>query len=184
MECGKPWKVFFYLPFTPCLIGLYGNKTTASTLRYRHTYTSTPGTTADIFNGEHYRNLCKTPVTIGGTPIGHDFFSQPTDITLSLSTDGFGPFKHRKHTCWPLILFVYNLPLEICCQLASILGLGLIPGPKAPKYFDSYLLPFVEELLKLARGVPTFDTEDQHMFILCAYLILVFGDMPAVAKLL
>jgi hypothetical protein len=143
-----------------------------------------PGTTADVFNGEHYRNLCKTPVTIGGTPIGHDFSSQPTDIALSLSTDGFGPFKRRKHTCWPLILFVYNLPPEIRCQLASILGLGLIPGPKAPKDFDSYLLPFVEELLKLARGVPAFDAEDQRMFILCAYLILVFGDMPAIAKLL
>jgi Transposase family tnp2 len=183
-ELGKPRKLFFYLPIIPRLVSLYGNKEMANVLQYRHNYTSKPGTTADVFDSEHYQNLRKTRVTIGGETLGHNFFSQPTDIALGLSTDGFGPFKRRKHTCWPLILFIYNFPPAIRCKLASLHSLGVIPGHKAPKDYDSFLLPVVEELFKLSRGVPAFDAEHQRIFMLFAYLILAFGDMPALAKLL
>jgi hypothetical protein len=40
-------------------------------------------------------------------------FSDERDIARGLSTDGFSPFKKRKKTCWPIILFNYNLPPEI-----------------------------------------------------------------------
>jgi hypothetical protein len=35
------------------------------------------------------------------------------------------------------------------------------------------------------RGMPAYDTTQSHwLFILCTYLIMVFGDMPAVSKLM
>jgi hypothetical protein len=181
---GKPRQTFSYIPLIPRLVALYRNPAVAKTLQYRHNYKSKPTRIGDVFDSEHYRHLCETDVMIGGNPIGHKFFSQPTDIALSLSTDGFGPFKRRKHTCWPIILFLYNFPPEIRTLLGQIFSLGLIPGPKAPKDYDSYLLPLVEELLKLARGVPAFDAHSKRMFMLFAYLIYCFGDMPALAKLL
>lgn len=121
---------------------------------------------------------------MGGNPIGHKFFSQPTDLALGLSTDGFGPFKRRKHTCWPIIVFLNNFPPELRMHLSKIFCVGLIPGIKAPKDSDSYALPVVEELLELAKGVPAFDAQQQRMFTLSTYLILIFGDMPTLAKLL
>src|ERR1700722_12256337 len=154
---GQPRNILSYLPLIPRLINYYANEKMANTMQYRHDYHSKPSVTADVFDGENYRNLCKEPVTLDGKPLGHRFFSQPTDIALGLSTDGFGPFKRRKHTCWPIIGFNYNLPLDIRYRLENLIPFGLIPGPKAPKDFDSFLRPLIEELRKLMEGVPAFD---------------------------
>jgi Transposase family tnp2 len=156
----------------------------ANDLQYQHDYESWPGIKADIFDSQHYQHLCKTTVMIGGRPLGHKFFSQPTDIALGISTDGFSPFKCRKHTCWPIIAFNYNLPPEICFMLEKIIPIGLILGPVAPKDMASYLVPLIDELLKLMEGVPAFDIRFLWRFLLRAYLILFFSDMPALAKLL
>ncbi|KAG9123856.1 hypothetical protein FRC07_013733, partial [Ceratobasidium sp. 392] len=107
-----------------------------------------------------------------------------TDVALGLSTDGFGPFKSRKQSCWPLILFNYNLPPSIRTQLKYIMCVGVIPGPNTPKELSTYLEPLICELEDLARGIPAFDVVDGHTFALRAYLIAAFGDMPAMAKLM
>ena len=64
----------------------------------------------DIFNGTHYHSLLTTPITIGDEEPPMWFFSDPRDISLGLSTDGFGLFKQCTKTAWPPILFNYNLP--------------------------------------------------------------------------
>jgi hypothetical protein len=83
-----------------------------------------------------------------------------------------------------LIGFLFNFPPEIRIKLASIFSLGIIPGPTAPKDYDSFLVPFVEEMLKLARGIRAWDAYAGFNFMLHVYLLLVFGDMPALAKML
>ena len=181
---GKPRKLYQYLPLTPRLTTLYTDANTAKLLRYRHEYQSRHGSSADVFDGSHYQQLRQTHVSIDGESLGYKFFSQPTDMAIGFSTDGFGPFKRRKQTCWPIIVFLYNFPPEVRSKVSNIFCMGMIPGPSAPKDFDSFLLPFVEELLKLARGVPAFDASTDLNFILRAYLILGSGDMPAVAKIL
>lgn len=60
----------------------------------------------------------------------------------------------------------------------------MIPGPNKPKDFDSFLWPLVEELIKLAVGVKTFDSDAGKHFLLCAYPILGFGDYPAMSMVL
>jgi hypothetical protein len=110
---------------------------------------------------------------------------QPTDIALGLLTDGFGPFKKCKQSCWPLITFNYNLPPEIQFHLINIICFGIILGPKQPKNLNSFLIPLIDELIKLMCGMPAYDATQSHqLFVLRAYLIMVFGDMPAVAKLM
>ena len=80
---------------------------------YRGEFVSEEHIVKDIFDGENYKRLKQENVTIGGVRQTHKFFSDKRDIALGLSLDGFCPFKRRKHTCWPLILFNYNLPPDI-----------------------------------------------------------------------
>jgi hypothetical protein len=101
-----------------------------------------------------------------------------------MSMDGFAPFRHWKKTCWPLLLFNYNLPPKICFYLQYIICIGVIPGPNKPKNFDSFFWPAVEELLKLAMGVRAFNAARLELFALRAYLILVFGDIPALSMVM
>jgi Transposase family tnp2 len=60
----------------------------------------------------------------------------------------------------------------------NIISLALIP--KKPLNLDSFLWPVVQELLQLEIGVSAFDALLQSIFILHAFLIVVFGDIPAV----
>jgi len=49
---------------------------------------------------------------------------------------------------------------------------------------DSFLYPVVQELLKLSVGVKAYDVVEKEIFVLRAYLLTVFGDIPAVSMLL
>jgi hypothetical protein len=65
-----------------------------------------------------------------------------------------------------------------------VLCFGVIPGPKELKDLDSFLIPLRDELWQLMRGEAAYNTERNEKFLLRAYLIRVFGDMPAMAKLM
>ena len=92
-------------------------------------------------------------------------FSDPRDVALGFSTDGFGPFKQRNKTAWPLIIFNYNIPSKERFQKKHIIFLGTIPGPKKPANMDFFLWPMVQELLQLAIGVSAFDAIAQVSFL-------------------
>jgi hypothetical protein len=69
-------------------------------------------------------------------------------------------------------------------HLTYILCLGVIPGPKKPKDFDSFLWPLVEELVELAVGVPAYDVLQGELFQLHTYPITVFGDILAISMVM
>ena len=140
--------------------------------------------TTDIFNGLHYRSLLGKRVVVGERTLSHNYFSDHHDITLGFATDGFAPFKKRKHTMWILLIFNYNLPPDQRFQKDNILCAGIIPGPKKPWDADSFLYPLMRELLELASGVSTYDALSHSLFTLHAYVIAGFGDIPAVSMLM
>lgn len=181
---GRPRKRFTYVPFTPRLTAYYQNKSFIELLSYRANFHHEPGKIRDIMDGKNYARLCTEYVTIDQKRRPYRFFSDSRDIALGMSTDGFAPFRRRKQTCWPLLLYNYNLPPEIRFHLQYILCIGVIPGPKKPKDFDSFFWPALEELLKLAMGVRAFDTARSELFALRAYLVLVFGDIPAMSMVM
>src|SRR5258708_19640569 len=97
--------------------------------------------------------------------------------------DGFQIFKAQRDggaTCWPLIALNFNLPPDIRMQLVHIIPLSIIPGPKAPKDFNLFLHPFVDECKKLATDVWAFNSHENKMFKLHVYLISVHGDMMVI----
>ena len=156
----------------------------ATKMQYRSKHEDDPTKITDIFDGAHYHSLREMFITIGDEELPTWFFSDPRDIALGLSTDGFGPFKRRTKTAWPIILFNYNLPPEERFLKQNIISIGVIPGPKKPCDFDSFLWPLVQELLQLEIGVSAFDAITKVVFLLHAYLIVVFGDIPAVSMVM
>ena len=181
----KPHKVFNYLPFTPRLISMLANPNKAQEMQHRaFVHEHTPGNISDVFDSNIYRQLLGKRVVINGTSSPHQYFSDPHDIALGLSTDGFCPFKRRQATAWPLVLFNYNLSPEIRFHSDNRIDLGTIPGPNKPKDFDSYIWPAFEELMRLQYGVRAFDVLADEFFVLRAYLLLVFGDIPAMSMVM
>jgi Transposase family tnp2 len=180
---GKPRKYFNYLPLIPRLRAMSVNSTHAKKMRYRANYVHEPGIIRDVFDSSHYQSLLNTIVP---GDINHPFFyfSDERDIALGLSTDGFAPFKQRDKTCWPVILFNYNLSPEIRFQKKYCIHVGTVPGPKKPWDWDSFCWPLVQELIQLEIGVKAFDAINQATFLLHAYLILAFGDIPAMALIM
>ena len=49
---------------------------------------------------------------------------------------------------------------------------------------DSFLYPLYHELERLAKGITTLDLCSKELFLLRVFLILIFGDMPAIAKVM
>jgi hypothetical protein len=156
----------------------------AERMHYRaRVHKHTPGKISDVFDGTHYRSLRGLHVRLNGKKLSHKYFEDHRDIALGLSADGFSPFKKRKATAWAFILFNYNLPPDIRFHIENILALGVI-GPRKPVDPDSFLWPAIQELLHLLVGVRAFDALTSAIFCLRAFLILVFGNIPAIALLM
>jgi len=156
----------------------------ATKMQYQSKHKADPTKITDIFDGTHYHSLQEMFITIGAEELPTWCFSDPCNIALGLSADGFGPFKHRTKTAWPIILFNYNLPPKEHFLKQNIISIGVVPGPKKPCDFNSFLWPLVQELLWLEIGVSAFDVITKDIFFLHAYLIIVFGDIPAISMMM
>ena len=182
---GKPMKTYRYIPLIPQLIASLLNQELNQHMRYRCEKTKAKDSKiTDVFDASHYRGLLEKEVAIDGHGLGHTYFSDDRDIALGLATDGVNPWKRRKSTFWPIILYNFNLPPEVRFHDENAICVGEVPGPSKPKDMDSFLYPLVQELLKLSVGVQAFDVVEKEIFTLRAYLITIFGDIPAVSMLL
>jgi hypothetical protein len=152
-ESGCLCKAFTYSPIIPQLVTLYKNEAYMESVQYQVKYKSDPNKVCDIFNSTSYCEQKKEHVLIDRKCYPHKFFGDPRDISLGLSTDGFAPFHCYKNTCWPIILFNYNLPPDIQFHLAYTLCVSIILGPKKPKDFGLFVWPLIEELLQLKLSV-------------------------------
>ena len=139
---------------------------------------------ADIWDGSVYKELKEQYISINGKRLNTKYFSDSHDLALGLSTDGFAPWRKRKYTAWPLLIINYNLPPDKRFHQNNILPVSVIPGPKKPKDVDSFLYPLIEELLELSQGIRAFDASTGHYFSLRAFLLLAFGDIPAISLIL
>ncbi|XP_026399574.1 uncharacterized protein LOC113295449 [Papaver somniferum] len=115
-----------------------------------------------------------------------EFAKEPRNVTLGISTDGFNPNGcfGLAHSCWSVIICIYNLPTSLCMkQEFSLLSL-LVSGPKAPgKKIDVYLEILVDELNKLWDGVLAFDAFSKTEFLMRARLLWGIHDFPALGDL-
>jgi len=182
----QPRRMFCYVPFIPRLQKFFSNPKIIEQLSYRHTYKPNADHISDVFDGEHYHNLQKKIVTIDGISLDHTYFSGEHDIAFSVCLDSYLLYKRRRSgpSAMPILLQLYNFPPDIRTHLSRLLCLGVIPGPQAPKDLESFLLPFEDECILLAKGVPTYHCIQESVFSLHAYDLFPQGDIIAIEKLL
>ena len=114
------------------------------------------------------------------------FGSAETDLRLGLVADGICPYGNAssKHSTWPILVVIYNLPPWLASKIFFITLAILIPGEKAPTSdtIDVFLRPLVDELLKLWEGVAAVNMAKpvgQRNFRLRAALLFTVNDFPA-----
>jgi hypothetical protein len=182
----QPRRMFCYIPLIPRLQKYFSNPNTAKLLSYRHSHKSDSNSISDVFDGEHYKNLKNTVTTVDGIRLPHYYFSSEDDIAFSVCLDSYLLYKRRRRgpSAMPIVLQIYNLPPEIRTHLSRLICLGVIPGPRSPKDLRSFLCPFEDECVLLARGVPTFHSIRRQIFDLHAYNLFPQGDIVAIEKLL
>ncbi|CAG8854734.1 5504_t:CDS:2, partial [Gigaspora margarita] len=76
--------------------------------------------------------------------------------------------------CWIILLINANLSPDICVLHENLMISVLIPGPKAPKNFNSFLRPLVDELKQLQGKT----------FTLCAHVLSWSGNILALARVM
>ncbi|XP_042988717.1 uncharacterized protein LOC122316252 [Carya illinoinensis] len=116
-----------------------------------------------------------------------DFASDPRNVRLGLSADGFNPFGNMSisySTC-PVMLVPYNLPPWMCMKRSSFMLSLIIPGPSPPSMnIDVYLEPLISELKELWEvGAPTYDVCSKEIFTMRAALMWTINDFPAYGDL-
>ncbi|GJV43496.1 transposon protein, CACTA, En/Spm sub-class [Tanacetum coccineum] len=90
-----------------------------------------------------------------------------------------------RHSTWPVLLCVYNLPPWLCMKRKYIMMSLLIQGPKQPgNDIDVYLEPLIEDMKTLWNtGVEVYDAYAKDNFLLRAMIFCTISDFPAYGNL-
>ncbi|XP_074300581.1 uncharacterized protein LOC141631860 [Silene latifolia] len=116
-----------------------------------------------------------------------EFGSEPRNLRLGLCTDRINPFGtlSTQHSCWPVMLIIYNIPHWHTTKSKYIMLTLLISGPKQPgNDIDVYLAPLIEDLKMLWNvGVEVFDANTSSRFQMHAMLYCTINDFPAYGNL-
>ena len=107
---------------------------------------------------------------------------KPHDTVLMFSADGAQLFKSKKSDCWMYIWVVYDLAPGDRYKKRYILPGGFVPGPNAPKNFDSLFFPGLYHLSALQReGLVVWDAHDQKLHRDDPFLIFATADAVGIA---
>ena len=174
-QSKKPWKTFAHIPLIPRLRLQYRDASRADVLKgYRESLAgdSSGDQVQDFFDGLLFREFHQREMGL---------FSDPHDVALHLSLDTVQLPKVFDYEITPVILLNLNLPPNERYKVDNILASLLIPGPKKPKLFDSFLRPLVDEMVEMGDGVPALDGRTLTSFDLRAWITMVTGGGPALA---
>ncbi|XP_039117900.1 uncharacterized protein LOC120253690 [Dioscorea cayenensis subsp. rotundata] len=170
-------KVLRYFPLIPRLQRIFMSSKTAVDMVWHATSRTNDGCLRCPADAEAWKSFdARYP----------DFASEPRNVRLGLSSDGFNPFKilSTSYSTWPVVLISYNLPPWIGMKQPSFILSMIIPGDKGPgNDIDIYLQPLIKELKQLWVGVQTFDASMKRNFQLRAALLWTINNFPAYANL-
>ncbi|XP_078149690.1 uncharacterized protein LOC144545009 [Carex rostrata] len=116
-----------------------------------------------------------------------EFGGESRNLRLGVSTDGMSPFgsMSSRHSTWPVLICIYNLPPWLSMKRRYIMMSLLIQGPRQPgNDIDVYLAPLIEDLQKLWRnGIRVWDAYGKEQFELRAMVFCTINDFPAYRNL-
>ena len=138
-----PAKVIWYLPIIPRFRRLFMNPKDAELLRWHQDSRKKDAKLRHPADGPEWRNINrKFPV----------FAEEPRNLRLGLCTDGMNPYGNwsSRHSTWPVMMCVYNLPPWRCMKRKYMMMPLMISGPKQPENdIDVFLAPLIDDLQKL-----------------------------------
>ncbi|GET50952.1 transposase domain-containing protein [Rhizophagus irregularis DAOM 181602=DAOM 197198] len=169
------------LPFISIIEHLklqFKNPERSKELLYRHNYTCNKGEFAhnnigDIFDGQIYQEL-----------LNDEYFLDPRDIAFTASCDGYQIFRQKTDDCWVFLFLNNNLPQELRVKKENLMVTLIIPGPKQPQDFNSFLYPLIQEIKSLQDGISCYDGNKEEQFTLRAHILAWTGNIPALSKVL
>lgn len=186
-SCGKsryvegsstiPCKVFRYFPIIEQLQRMFKCPDIAKMMTFHSTNKSEEPMMKSVVDGEQWKHIDETYP---------NFAANPTNLRIGLVGDGVNPYGNNstKHSVWPFLVVIYNLPPWLASKNFFLKLVMLIPGPQAPtsEVIDIYLEPLLEDLLKLWEGVSAIDMSKpigHRRFTLRAILLWLVHDFPA-----
>jgi hypothetical protein len=162
---GAPAKVVWYLPVLPRLKRLFGNKKEAKLMRWHEEGRTDDGVL------RHPADACQWRAIDNEFP---EFGQDARNVRFGMSTDGINPFGNMssRHSTWPVVLWMYNLPPWLCMKRKYIHLSMLIQGPKQPgNDLNVYLEILKDELDTLWEpGAQVWDANEEQYFSLKALL--------------
>ncbi|GJS33685.1 uncharacterized protein Tco_0532067 [Tanacetum coccineum] len=157
---------------------LFANEKDAKLLRWHSDERKKDGILRHVADSPQWRKINNKHDEFGG---------EIRNIRFGLSSDGINPFGNMssKHSTWPVLLCVYNLPPWLCMKCKYIMMSLLIEGPKQPgNDIDVYLAPLIDDLKTLwDKGVKVYDAYKRETFTLRAMIFCTISDFPAYGNL-
>lgn len=152
---GKARKQIPYISIIERLKLQFKNSERSKELLYRYNYTNNiedlnHNDIGDVFDGLLYREL-----------LAEGYFSDKRDIAFTASCDGYQIFRQRTDDCWVFLFLNNNLPQESRVKKENLMITLIVPGPRQPQDFNSFLHPLIQEMKTLqgnffVRNIYTF----------------------------
>ncbi len=109
--------------------------------------------------------ICKTSRYVEGLEtilaMWPNFTKNPRNLCFALVMDGMNPFGDfdPKHSTWPILLFMYNLPPWLVTKIFFVMLSFINPTKESDKNanIDKYIAPLIEELQELWKIFIAFD---------------------------
>ena len=140
---GKARKQLPYISIIDRLKLQFKNFKRSKELLYRYKYTYNEEDfdhydIGDIFDGLFYKEL-----------LDEGYFPDPRDVAFTASCDGYQIFRQKTDDCWVFLFLNNNLPQELRVKKENLMITLIIPGPKQPQDFNSFLYPLIQEMKSL-----------------------------------
>ncbi|XP_027362812.1 uncharacterized protein LOC113870421 [Abrus precatorius] len=176
--CPNDSKVLWYLPIVFRLKRLFANADNAKLMRWHEDERKCDGQLRHPTDCLQWKTI--------DSMFPH-FSKEPRNVRLGLATDGMNPFGNlsTKHSSWPVLLVIYNLPPWLCMKRKYVILSMMISGPRQPgNDIDVYLTPLVEDLKMLwEKGIDVYDGYSCESFKLHATLFFTINDFSAYGNL-
>nr|KYP76305.1 hypothetical protein KK1_020539 [Cajanus cajan] len=123
---GPPAKVLWYLSIVPRLKRLFANADEAKLMRWHEDERKRDGSLRHPADCLQWKKI---------DSMFPNFGKEPRNVRLGLATDGMNPFGNLsiKHSSWPVLLTIYNLPLWLCMKRKYLMLSMMISGPRQPQ---------------------------------------------------
>ena len=164
-----------YIPLIPRLKSMLGSEEGFKSLyEYHQSFAANDPFMGDYFDSKSYQRIRQ----LYGGPASTEW-----DIFIAASTDGFQAYKNQRNDVWPLLAILLNIPPDKRTEVHNVLPLLFTEDGCQPKDLQSYLKPFLNEIIEtLPEGIPIrmYDGQVRSVRI---HLVWFSCDLDALTKL-